>query len=910
MPLLGTKLHVPSPRRELVARSRLTDRLRTPDGAAPRLVLVAAPAGFGKTTLLSQWLAGAASTRVAWLSLDAADADPRRFLTHLLAAVQRTSPETGAEAMALLDATGATVPTEQVLVGLVNDLDALPGHTVIALDDYHVIDDEPVHEAMTFLLDNLPPQVTLAITTRSDPPLPLPRLRARGELLELRSADLRFTETEATTFLTDVMGLDLQPHHITALEARTEGWAAGLQLAALSARARSDAEAGDLDGFVDAFAGSHRFVLDYLMEEVVDAQPDHVRAFLFDTSVLGELTGPLCDAITGRTDGHATLAALERANLFVIPLDDERRWYRYHHLFGTALMARLTAHDPDRVARLHRAAAAWYAGQGRLADGVPHALAGGDPELAAELVDLAVPGLRRRREDRALRDWTRALPGDAARRRPLLAASLAWAYLSEGNLAGVETWLDAAEEAMRSDRSAGPDGGVLPADLLRDRENELQALPSLLAVYRASIAQASGDITSTVAHARRALELAGEDHMSRAAAAGFLGMAAWAAGDLPTAVDIFAEAVRSMRAAGNVADSLGATVVLAELWLGQGRPDEAERLYRRALETAEQHPGLSTTGDLHVGLAGVLCERGDLDGAARHLHTARDLGEAASLLENRHRWFTASAGVRRARGDCDGAVDLLDAAEPLFMPGFFPDVHPIPAARTRIRIAQGRLDDARAWARTHHLTADAEPAYLDEFDQLTLARLEVADARPDGGAASLRDVTDRLGRLASAAESAGRTGSVIDALVVRALARHAAGDLNAALSDLGRALTLGVPAGYRRLFLDEGEPMLELLRAAVARPDRAAPARELLDAVGQDAASEAAPAAEPRDDQLSDRELEVLRLLATDLTGPEIAQRLFVSVNTLRTHTKHIFTKLGVNTRRAAVRRATEQGHL
>src|SRR3982751_222050 len=386
MPVLGTKLHLPLPRRRLVQRTRLTDLLRADGGEGPRLVLVAAPAGFGKTTLLAQWLTAAEGSqrRVAWLALDPGDADLRLFLTHVAAAIQTVEPEAGVDALALLEA-GATPPPDAVLVSLINDLDVLAGPTVVALDDYHVIDAAAVHEAVTFLLDNLPPQVTLAMTTRADPPLPLSRLRARGELVEVRAADLRFTTGEAQTFLNEVMGLQLESALVAALETRTEGWAAGLQLAALSARTHAGAPdgSGDVAGFVEAFSGSHRFVLDYLVEEVLDRQPDGVRAFLLDTSVLEQLTGELCDALTGRSDGQPMLETLERENLFVIPLDDVRRWYRYHHLFADALRARLTVGDAGGVRELHAAASRWLAENGLLADALRHAIAGGDYEHAA-----------------------------------------------------------------------------------------------------------------------------------------------------------------------------------------------------------------------------------------------------------------------------------------------------------------------------------------------------------------------------------------------------------------------------------------------------------------------------------------------------------------------------------------------
>ncbi|QNN52965.1 LuxR C-terminal-related transcriptional regulator [Nocardioides mesophilus] len=902
MPVLATKVHLPEPRADSVARPRLQERLRIAQSDTTRLVLVSAPAGFGKTTVLSQWFASpaAAGLSVAWVSLDVGDNDVRRFLTHLIAACQSTNPALGVDVGDVVE-TAAEVPVEMVLTSLVNDLDMFADATVLALDDYHEITAPAVHEVLAFLLDHLPGQVRIAMATRSDPPLAVARLRSTGGLLELRAADLRFTAEEAADLLNDAMGLTLARKDVDTLDERTEGWAAGLQMAALSLSGHEDPTA-----FVDDFAGSHRFVLDYLVEEVLDRQPDRVREFLLATSVLRELSGSLCDAVTGTSDAQEILESLERRNVFVIPLDDGRRWYRYHHLFGDALRARLLARHPDRLRGLHIAAGRWLVEHGMLPDAVAHAIAGEDHELTADLVELALAGLRQGRQDATIVEWLAAVPAEVVRRRPLLATATGWSRLAAGDFEGVEAWLDVAQGALdarpvRTDLST-----PAPQDVVEAHAREMRALPAMIAVYRAAVAQARGDVAGTIAHAQRAYDLAGpEDDFSRGAGAGFLGLAAWAAGDLQAAVETFSDAVVSMRAAGLVADALGSAVVLGSMWLTRGRPLEARRIFEEALATAVRPEGpiLPTVGDVRVGLADVLRELGDLDAAARHLEVAGELGDLASLPENRHRWYTTKAAVLRASGDLDGAIAMLDEAEPMFRPGFFPEVRPIAAARARVRLAQGNVIEARAWARQHEVRPDDEPTFLQEYDQLTLARVLIAEGSPADAIALVEQILDL-------AQASGRDGSLVEAHVVGALAHHASGDPRAAAEDLSAALIVGVPAGYRRLFLDEGPVMVDLLTSL----PRGAPT-DVRRYAEQVLASAKTSRTTPRRDQhpdeaLSERELDVLRLLATDLTGPEIARRLYVSLNTLRTHTKHIFTKLGVNTRRAAVSRAAERGLL
>ncbi|HYZ04155.1 MAG TPA: hypothetical protein VE691_03625, partial [Rubrobacter sp.] len=600
-PILATKLYVPAPQPRVVPRPRLSERLN--EGLHRKLTLICAPAGFGKTTLLGEWLAGCGRP-AAWLSLDEGDNDPTRFLAYLVAALRTVATDIGEGVLGGLQSPQPP-PTETILTALLNEINAIPDDFVVVLDDYHLIDARPIDDALAFLLEHLPPRMHLVVATREDPHLPLSRLRVRGQMSELRAAYLRFTPSEAAEFLVGVMGLSLSAEDIAALEDRTEGWIAGLQLAALSMRGRED-----VAGFIRAFAGDNRYVVDYLVEEVLQRQPERVRSFLLQTSILERLSGPLCDAVTGREGSNALLEALERGNLFVVPLDDRRHWFRYHHLFADVLRARLMEEQPDRAPTLHRRASEWYERNGSPTDAIRHALAAEDFERAAGLVELATLEMLGSSQETLYR-WLMALPDEVVRARPVLSVYYAFALLGRGgfeafdaHLRDAERWL--ATSAETSERREAPSVDMVVVD-----EVAFRSLPGTIAVARAYHAGALGDVFCAADHARRALDLLpDDDHLWRGAAASLLGIAYWTSGDLEAAYRSFADGVSHQQMTGQVRFQIAGTYILADIRIAQGRLNEAVRTYEQSLQVAtEQGEPVWGTAHLYVGLGELHRER-------------------------------------------------------------------------------------------------------------------------------------------------------------------------------------------------------------------------------------------------------------------------------------------------------------
>jgi LuxR family maltose regulon positive regulatory protein len=939
-----------------------------------KLTLISAPAGFGKTTLVSEWLSHFRLTildfgldapvsysienpkskiqnrAVAWLSLDEGDSDPNRFLVYLVAALQTIAPTIGEAVLASLETSQSlreAAEREALLTALLNEITAFPHNLVLVLDDYHMIDAAPpgrpplgaVDQTLTFLVEHLPPQMHLVITTREDPPLPLARLRARGQLSELRAADLRFTPAEAAEFLNQVMGLDLSAEEVTALERRTEGWIAGLQLAALSMRGRAD-----VAGFVQAFTGNNRYIVDYLVEEVLQRQPARVRSFLLQTAILHRLNGSLCDAITGQHDGGILLETLERGNLFVVPLDETRHWYRYHHLFAEVLQAHLRAEQSDQIATLHRRASEWYEQHGAAADAIRHALAAADLARAADLVELAVPAMRRSRQELTLLGWLKALPDELVRTRPVLSVHYAGVLLQSGELEGVETRLRDAECWL--DTTTATSEQVRPSAMVVVDREEFRRLPGWIAIYRAGQALVRGDVSETVSHARQALDLVlADDSLGRGAAAALLGLVYWRKGELEAAYQTYAEGMASVQQAGYVSDAIGGIIALADIQIAQGHLRQAMHIYEQGLQMAlAQHressqPVLRGTADMYVGMSILYREHNDLQAARQHLLRSQELGEHIGFPQNPYRWRVAMARIKAAEGELDSALTLLNEAERLYVSDFFPNVRPVAALRTRVWLAQGRVDEALNWAREQSLSVHDELSYLREFEHITLVRVLLAHHQRDRGGHILPAAIGLLVRLLQAAEAGDegspRMGSAIEILVLQALAHQMQGDDAAALSSLGRALTLAEPEEYVRIFVDEGEAMRSLILEfrfwhpeGTRQQPPAEQNRKLSVYVNKVLAAfnnEPSPADEPVSmgglqiqnpnskiqnliEPLSERELDVLRLFKTELSGPEIAQELVVALSTVRTHTKSIYSKLNVNNRWAAVKRATELG--
>ena len=901
--LLATKLHVPGPRPGFVPRPRLADRLD--EGLGRGLVLVCAPAGSGKTALLADW-ARRGRRPVAWLSLDAGDNDPARFWRHAVAALDGPCPGIGERVGPLL---GPPPPPsfEPLVTALINELTAQPGsdEVPLVLDDYHLIGSQPVHASVGFLLEHLPPGLHPVLASRADPPLALARLRAGGELAELRAAELRFTASEAAAMLREAAGADLPDAAVAALTDRTEGWAAGLQLAALSLRGQAN-----VAGFVAAFTGSHRYVLDFLAEEVLERQSEQVRAFLLETSVLERLSGPLCDTVTGRTGSQALLEQVERAGLFLVPLDEVRGWWRYHHLFADLLCARLEQEQPGRVPVLHRNAATWYEQRGLADDAIRHAVAAGEMTWAARLIERHYDAVFFLRGEAAtIHRWLAALPEDLVRSRPRLLLGQALMAVLSGRLEAVEPLLDAAERA-----SAG--AAAEPFEPTAGRARSLLVNPpALIALLRSILAQLRGDADATVAFASQALAGSREDEWRlRSDVQECLAVAEWLRGRLAEAERAFGSSIAGWQAADRPTFTAYAGYHLGQIQRAQGRLDAAVRTCWQALEITAPpgRPPLPAAGPAYAGLGEVAYQRNELDTALRHvtegIALCRQFVHTAPLATG----LVTLAWIRQATGDPASAREAIGEAIQA-APGPPGLLNPVPAQRARLLMAQGDLAGAARWAQENGLAADDEPDYPREPGHLVLARVLLAEGRP-GRALALLD------RLYAAAAAQDRTGSLIEAGALRALALAASGEEAAAVAALAGALTLACPQGYVRVFADEGPPMAALLSRLIAaqragqaagiplgclaRLQRAFEAKPTGAPAGQRGTSAVPGLAEA----LTSRELEVLGMLAAGKSNRAIASELVVTLDTVKKHVSHVMDKLGAANRTEAVAQARELG--
>jgi LuxR family maltose regulon positive regulatory protein len=897
-PLLTTKLYVPPARLELVPRPRLIEQLNK--SLTGKLTLISAPAGFGKTTLLSEWIPQSERC-VTWVSLDRGDNDPTRFWVYFISALQMLHTDLGQNALVLLQSPQAP-SLEFILTGLLNELAAFPDDFASVLEDYHLIENPAIHETVAFLLDHLPAHMHLVITTRIDPPLPLSRLRARRQLTELRAANLRFTPGEVTVFLNEVMSLSLSARDVAALEARTEGWIAGLQLVALSMQGRQDTA-----GFIEAFTGSHRYILDYLVDEVLERQGAEVKNFLLCTSILKRMSAPLCDAVTGQNGSQAMLEQLEQANLFITSLDDNRGWYRYHHLFADVLQVRLRQSRPDLLPDLHRRASQWYEACNSLAEAVQHALAAGDDVRAASLIEQVTWTLLGHGEANTLRGWLDRLPVETVRTRPRLSLAYAWILSLMGQIEAIEPRLQDAERALTAAISK-----------TSDQSAEIDAIPGQIATLRAQDALAQSDMRRAIELCRHALTLLpAENILMRGIATLFLGHAELRSGHVAAAEQAYIEAGAFGMQADNLLLGLHGLANLSTMQRAMGRLRKAAETSQYILQIIAEHrqPAWPVTGLAYFGLGLLYYQWNDLDAAARHLRLGIEFGQRGGLTDLEINSRDAMAFTLQAQHDPSGADEMLrQIAAMIEGHRYLGSPAQAAAQAARLQLRQGRIDQAVLWTERCGLRIDdtAWP-YHREAEYLTLARVFIAQGQ-------VEIVQDLLDRLLQTAESDKRTGSLVEILILQALARQAQGDSTGAMTAIANALALAEPEGYVRIFVDEGAAMAKLLRqaqlcglapnyvgkllAAFRADERENPGEKELQS--PPAPLPPRPAALPLVEPLSPREVELLRLVAAGQSNQEIAQELFLAVGTVKKHLNNIFGKLDVQSRTQAITRARE----
>jgi LuxR family maltose regulon positive regulatory protein len=839
---------------------------------------------------------------------------------YLIAALRTVEADIGKGVLSALQSRQPP-PTEVVLVSLINDVAAIPGSIILVLDDHHTIESSPVDDALAFLLEHMPPKMHLAIATREDPHLPVARLRARGQLTEVRASDLRFTSSEAAEFLHQSMGLDLSPEDIAALETRTEGWIAGLQLAGLSMQGQEDAAS-----LIRSFTGSHRYVLDYLVEEVLERQPESVQTFLLQTSILDRLTGSLCDAVrfgaakppssssgtalTGHEDSKQTLEMLERANLFIVPLDEERHWYRYHHLFADLLGQRLRRIQPEQLPTLHRRSSEWYEQRGFVNEAIEHALRGGYLERAADLIEDQFGDYHRHADQTSLRRWLADMPEEYVFSRPRLCILHAWNLFSFGQLDAADRRLRVAEKMLdpgiAQEPIPSPDKNQLP-------DTDRMKLVGRVAAIRSFLASYSGDIAGAIRYAHQALEYLPEQELQwRSPALITLGDAYANQGQMVAAHKARSEALVTGKASGNPTILMIVNLRLVEILRQQGKLQQVVDICERQWKRADEG-GISESAAVGwlLGIWGeALAELNDLDRAIDQAKRGARLAARGGDVVHIGSSNLCLVRVLFSSGDLPGAEEVIQSMENTAREYVMPhwNLLQLSAWQVRIWLAQGKLKAASQWVGECELDPDGVPTYLHEAEYTVFARILIAQGRLD-------EATTLLQRLLGAAEAGGRISRAIEMLTLQALAFQAGGDTAQAITATERALSLAEPGGFIRIFVDEGPPMARLLYEALSRGIAPDYVRRLL-AAFPNVELEQPESTKPQVSEaeliepLSERELEVLQLITEGLTNPEIASRLFLSLNTVKAHARNIYGKLGVHNRTQAVTRARTLGVL
>ncbi|MHB1134088.1 MAG: LuxR C-terminal-related transcriptional regulator [Chloroflexota bacterium] len=894
-----------------MARPRLAQRLA--DAFQSPLCLVSAGAGFGKSTLIAEWKQPPANsgTRLGWLSLDKEDGDPVRFWTYVIAALQTVQPGFGGEALALL-LSPQPPPATVLLPLLINELAALTEDVVLVLDDYHHIDSPRVNESVSFLIDRMPPRLHLVVLTRADPPWPLARWRARGLLVELRASDLRFTPEEAEAYLREATGLTLSTSDVATLEARTEGWIVGLQMAALSLKGRTD-----VGEFVRTFAGTNRYILEFLVEEVLNGQPQDVQEFLLQTSILEQLTAPLCDAVMGGADSQQILDALLRDNLFLVLLDDDRVWYRYHHLFADLLRAKLRQTQPDRVSELYARAAGWCEKEGLIGEALGYHLAANNHEGAAQLAEQRCVDALRRSDTTFIPKLAR-LPDAVSRRRPWLAAYRALTDIIFGRWEHAKTMLSEAEKAAR----------------IEDLPTESGELSSFISLMSAYIAELEG-VGAEYAEAADTFLTALPSRMNalRNTFGYWLGVSRFLRGDFPAAEATWTRISEEDLQTGATNSLAGNLDGIIQMKVAQGRLTEASNACRQRLSWMDERGRwrFFRAGDLSIALGDIHREGNQLEEALELVDQGIKDNELWQQANSRANGYAAKARVLAAMGQVEPAFAALRELEGLLGSlSILPNLRSeIAACKVTLYLAKGDVVSAARWVDEGPLGDGGRPTFRRERDGIALARLLIAQGEHAKALAL-------LARLEGAARLGERSGRLIEILALQAKALYARKEAARALSVLGQALTLGEPEGYLRVFVAEGEPMADLLsRLDGLPPPPSGPVRfsreylaRILAAFGSSVSSSTsgAPAIHPRVqvpsargggssllsggasliEPLSERELEVLRLMATGLTNKQIAIRLIVAPGTVKAHVHNICGKLGSQNRTHAIARATE----